>query len=112
MRTKLKLTRPEVALTRILEALGQELLDASEEEIMAAAKDLGMDPTMRGSAAFAGLKYPATPQLSDFFDLDACRKLQNATSLVTGASKTVPKRKVRRPRRAEFSTEGKDTGDK
>jgi hypothetical protein len=50
----------------------QELIDASDEEIMAAAADLGMNPAMKGSAAFAGLKYPANPRFSDFFyDIDA-----------------------------------------
>jgi hypothetical protein len=75
MRTKVKAMSPEAALDRLLVALGQELIDSSDEEIMEAARDLGMDPKMRESAAFAGLKYPARPQLSDFFDLEACRKL-------------------------------------
>jgi len=52
-----------------LAALEQELIDASDEEIMAAAAELGMNPKMKGSALFAGLKYPARPQLADFFDL-------------------------------------------
>ena len=47
----------------------QELLEASDEEIIAAATDLGMNPLMKGSAAFAGLKYPSRPQLADFFEL-------------------------------------------
>jgi hypothetical protein len=65
-----------MALARILEALGQELIDASDEEILEAARDLGIDPTMKGSAAFAGLKFPATPRLSDFFELDVGRRLR------------------------------------
>jgi hypothetical protein len=71
MRTKVKKTSasPEAKLTRLLEALEQELLDASDEEIMAAAIELGMNPKMKGSAVFAGLKYPTRPQLADFFDL-------------------------------------------
>jgi hypothetical protein len=55
MRTKVTAARPEVSLSRLLEALEQELIDASDEEIMAAAADLGMNPAMKGSAAFAGL---------------------------------------------------------
>jgi len=35
-----------------------------------------MNPGMKGSAAFAGLKYFATPQLSDFFEFDICRNLR------------------------------------
>jgi len=70
MRTKVKAASPEVKLTRILEALERELIDASDEEIMEAAKDLGMNPMMRGSAAFAGLIFPANPQLSDFYEFE------------------------------------------
>jgi len=71
MRTKVKTASrsAEARLARILQALEQELLDASDEEILAAAADLGMNPKMKGSAAFAGLKYHHTPQLSDFFEL-------------------------------------------
>jgi len=71
MRTKVKQTSasPEAKLTRVLEALEQEMIDASDEEIMAAAIELGMNPTIKGSALFEGLKYPARPQLSDFFDV-------------------------------------------
>jgi hypothetical protein len=72
MRTKVTAARPEILLSRLLEALEQELIEASDEEIMAAAADLGMNPRMKGSAAFLGLKYPANPRLSDFFyDMDA-----------------------------------------
>lgn len=63
-------TPPETALTRILDVLECELLDASDDEILAAAKELGMDPTRKDSAAFAGITYPERPQLRDFFDLD------------------------------------------
>ena len=77
MRSKVKAPAHEVvALNRILQGLEQELIDASDEEVIAAAKDLGMDPSMQGSAVFAGLKFPARPQLSDFFDLDAMQPLQ------------------------------------
>jgi hypothetical protein len=78
MRTKIKAPLPEVALSRILETLGQELIDASDGEIQQAAKALGMNPQMKGSAAFAGLKFPAEWQLSDFFELDVTTKLQAA----------------------------------
>jgi len=56
------------ALDRVLDGLGEELIEASDEEIMAAARELGMDPTMRGSAAFLGLKYPLLRHPSDFFE--------------------------------------------
>jgi hypothetical protein len=67
MRAKLIVAFPEIALTRILDALERELVEATDEEIMQAAMDLGMNPNMKGSAAFAGLKYPPRARLSDFF---------------------------------------------
>ena len=69
MRAKISIASPEAALTRVLEALEQELIMASDEEILEAAKELGMNPKMKGSAAFLGLKYAATPRLEDFFDV-------------------------------------------
>ena len=72
MRTQIRITSPEVAFTRLLDALECELLEASDQEILDAAKELGMDPTMKGSAAFMGLKYGYLPRLVDFFgDLSA-----------------------------------------
>ena len=97
MRTRLKVTSPDTALTRILLALERELLDASEEEIIAAAKDLGMNPEMKGSAAFAGLKYPAKPQISDFFEFEVCRNAQldvdRAADAVRMTRKRLPRSK-------------------
>lgn len=112
MRTKVKMARPELTLSRILEALGQELIDATDEEVMAAAKDLGMDSNMKASAAFAGLRYPATPQLSDFFDLDACRTLQYSTQQIEDAGQRASKPKTRKSRPPVFSAERKDSSDK
>ena len=51
-------TRPELALDRILKAFEAELIDASEEEIASALKDLGMTMTMKGSAALVDVRYP------------------------------------------------------
>jgi hypothetical protein len=70
MRTKVKTIASEVRLTRVLDAFAQELVDASDEEISAAATDLGMD-LQKWSSAFAGVTYPSRPQLGDFFDLEA-----------------------------------------
>jgi hypothetical protein len=70
MRTSLTLADATAALTRLLEAFEQELIESSDEEIMQAAKDLGMNPQMKGSAAFAGLKYRTRLRLADFYDLD------------------------------------------
>jgi hypothetical protein len=61
---------PEVMLARISVGLECELLAASDDEILQAAEDLGMNPTMKGSAAFAGVKYPAgARQFRDFFGI-------------------------------------------
>jgi hypothetical protein len=39
----------------LLAALEQELIAATDEEILEAAADLGMNPAMKGSAAFFGV---------------------------------------------------------
>jgi hypothetical protein len=51
----MKKTGSDVALERLLTALERELLEASDEEILAAAKELGIDPTMKGSSALFGV---------------------------------------------------------
>jgi hypothetical protein len=51
----MKKTRPDVALESLLAALERELLEAPDAEILAAAKELGMDPTMKGSSALFGV---------------------------------------------------------
>ena len=94
MRTKVKTASvsAEARVARILLALEQELLDASDEEILAAAADLGMNPKMKGSAAFAGLRYSARPQLSDFFELGiAGTQLDDPQSIVAIPNRTKPK---------------------
>jgi hypothetical protein len=58
----------EAALTRVLEALEPELVMATDEEIHEAARGLGMDLGMKGSAAFIGLTTPSTRLfMSEFF---------------------------------------------
>lgn len=44
-------------LDRVLAALAEELVVATDVEIREACEDLGIDPTMKGSAAFAGLRH-------------------------------------------------------
>src|SRR4029077_4619984 len=48
--------RPELALERILAALEAGLIAATDDEIMQAGKALGMNPAMKGSAAFADVR--------------------------------------------------------
>lgn len=54
---------------RLLAALERELIEATDEEILAAAKDLGMNPEMKGSAAFFGItglvRMPSRPDEPD-----------------------------------------------
>lgn len=76
MRTKMRSSPPVPALNRILDALAHELLEASDEELLAAAHELGMRPDMKGSAAFIGILGPSHPKLEDFFDLDALRAMR------------------------------------
>lgn len=104
MRNKVKVALPEVVLTRILEACGQELIDASDEEIMEAATDLGMDLQMKGSGAFAGLTFPAKWQLSDFFDVEAINQhiTREATGRITEASSTDAERETQRSKQSDF----------
>jgi hypothetical protein len=40
---------------RLLAALERELIEATDEEVLAAARELGMNPAMKGSAAFFGI---------------------------------------------------------
>jgi hypothetical protein len=54
--------RPDVGIERLIHGLEQELLEAADEEFMAAAHELGMNPAAKGSAAFIGVK-DLTPQL-------------------------------------------------
>lgn len=77
MRTQIRVISPDMTLTRLLDGLERELLEASDQEILDAAKELGMDPTMKGSAAFLGLKYGYFPRLADFFgDLTALAEVR------------------------------------
>jgi hypothetical protein len=48
--------RPDVGLEKLIHGLEQELLEAADEEFVAGAHDLGMNPDMKGSAAFIGVK--------------------------------------------------------
>jgi hypothetical protein len=57
-------------------ALEQELVDATDAEIREAAQELGMDLDMKGSAAFAGLKFPAKARFSEYFGPDALARLK------------------------------------
>ena len=53
--------RPDSALERLLVALEDELLQATDAEVLAAAHELGMNPAMKGSAAFFGVTMLVRP---------------------------------------------------
>ncbi len=55
---------PDVRLERLVDALGDDLAEASDLELIEAARDLRMDLTLRGSAAFLGVEaavFPVSP---------------------------------------------------
>jgi hypothetical protein len=47
--------RPAAKLERLLYAFERDVLEASDEEILAVAQELGMKPEMKGSAALFGV---------------------------------------------------------
>jgi hypothetical protein len=55
----MKPTRPELGLERVLAALEQDLLLATDEEILDVATEMGLKPDMRGSIALAGVTFTA-----------------------------------------------------
>jgi hypothetical protein len=111
MRTKLTLTAPAAALGRILDHLDRELIEASDEDILEAARDLGMNPLMKGSAAFLGLQIPASAHFADFFDSDALPSVLSRTALSAVAPQSESKRKLARDKPVRPSAP-KDSADK
>ena len=100
MRKKLTRSTPAAALGRILDQLDRELIEASDADILEAARDLGMNPMMKGSAAFLGLHCFS---LAEFFDSDALRSVLLDRAAQNPAATQLPSK-----RRAL----GKDSADK
>jgi hypothetical protein len=73
MQKELKAPRTELALERVLIGLEREIADAADDEIVAAASDLGMDLHMKGSAAFLGLLHARPRGIEDVFDVEELR---------------------------------------
>jgi hypothetical protein len=107
MRAKVKNTSTEATLLRVLDALAQEVIDASDEEILEAARDLGIDLTMKESAAFAGVTYTARPQLSDFFDIELRGKLHRAADRTLSTPSAEASNRSRRSKRPRLPNEKK-----
>jgi hypothetical protein len=104
MRTKLTISEPQAALDRLLDGLARELIDVSDDEILAAAKELGMNPTMKGSAAFLGLRIPPLADLAEWAEFFGSEDFRNALATLSLKQAVAPaptglKVKPRRPRR-------------
>jgi hypothetical protein len=76
MRNQVKVVPPDIRLIRVLVGLEPELVAATDAEIRQAAADLGMNLDMKGSVAFAGLKFPAKVRLDDYFGPDAVQRIR------------------------------------
>jgi len=61
-------------LQRILLALEREVLQASDKEVRDAARDVGIDPDMKGSIAWVGITFPAKVRIEEVFDMETLRK--------------------------------------
>ncbi len=109
MRTKVKRLSPETILLRVLDALAQEAIEASDAEVSEAAIELRMDIYSKESAAFAGLTHFARPQLSDFFDVEVSRSLPSPASPVDGGPLADAKGSGR-SKRSRMSVERKPPG--
>jgi hypothetical protein len=107
MRTKMKRIAPDTALMRIMDALAQEVVEASDEEVTEAAADLRMDLNSRESAAFAGLTYFARPQMSEFFSIEVPKSLQAPAEGIAGHPLAHPSDRDRRPKRVRTAIERK-----
>lgn len=107
MRTKVKSVTPDKRLMHILDALAQEAIEASDEEVAEAATDLRMDLNSRESAAFAGLTYFARPQLSEFFDVEVPRRLPAPSERIAGEPRAESKIRQPRSKQLKSSTERK-----
>jgi len=79
---------PQKRLDRILNALGAELAAATDEEVLAAADDLGMKPSMKGTVPFLGLKHFIAPYAPG----DYAKSSEDANGEPENARKTRPAR--------------------
>lgn len=59
MQDELRSEFANAVLSRVLDFFEAEICEASDEEVLAAAAELRMNPRMKGSIAFAGITFPA-----------------------------------------------------
>ena len=112
MPTKVTQLFPETTLERILEALERELIEATDEEILAAAHDLGMKPEMKGSAAFLGLRYPAVRRREEFFDPQWTLRVLNDPRRIWLAPRPPPTSSAAQPAPAPRRSRARPAGRK
>ena len=113
MPAKMKSVSPELVLIRVLDGLEPELIQATDEEVTQAAHDLGMDLSMKGSAAFIGLKSPMTRmQLSEIFDLSSFGPEQLAALRLAHEERVESARRELRAKGAYLPRERKDSDEK
>jgi hypothetical protein len=78
-----------------------------------AAKDLGMNPMMKGSAAFMGLKYSGTARFTDFFDSEMLKQIPAEMQRVASTTRAaLPKRESQRSQQPDTANPGKDSTGK
>ncbi|HXP65487.1 MAG TPA: hypothetical protein VN815_08440 [Steroidobacteraceae bacterium] len=104
MRTKLTIAHPQAALDRVLDSLARELTHVSDDEILEAARELGMNPLMKGSAAFLGLRIPPVAELADWSEFFASEHFKSALAALEPKHAILPpplepEAKPRRPKR-------------
>ena len=85
MQNKMMSAPLEAALDRLLDGLARELADATDEEIVQAGEDLGMNVKMKGTAAFLGVLGPMPKRLSDIFDVTDPARMRKAYQESIGA---------------------------
>jgi hypothetical protein len=90
-----------------MDALAQEAIVASDEEVTEATADLRMDLNSRESAAFAGLTYFARPQMSEFFSVEVPKSLQAPAEGIAGNPPAHPADRQRRSKRLRTAIERK-----
>jgi hypothetical protein len=109
MHAKLKRATAAAKLERLIDALAEDLAETTDEEVLQACADLGMDPQMRGSAAFLGLKGPSV-SWRDFFDAQELEELKAALVYCGSASAATRSSRTALPGRARTAKAGKDDG--
>jgi hypothetical protein len=105
-------TPPEVALNRVLAGLEKELVEATDEEIVQAAEDLGMNVRMKGSAAFLGVKYTFPKNMADVFEAGELRKFYEAAMRQHQGEGEQPSGRRRRPDLPRSGRKDRDEDDK